>query len=100
MNNSTNPEGRNSRRCNRRKTASQLEKQKAREALPGWDVRRRTMGADGTLNLACEVGAVKVDVQIGRKGAETAILRDPDSLLEAECIASLITARSGGLNNA
>lgn len=78
------------------KTPSQLKRQRAREAMPGWDVKRRTLGADGILNLACEVGKVRVDVQVGRGGAETAVLRNPGDLLEVEAIASLITARSKG----
>lgn len=81
------------------KTPSQLRAEKARETAPGWQVNRRTMASDGTLNLACQVGAVAVDVHVRRGGAETAVLRDPNVLLNAEAIASLITARSQEVRN-
>ena len=78
-----------------KKTASQLKAEASIEARPGWKVRKRTVSSkDGTLKVACLVGELAVDVRVGRGGGQTFEVRDPDALLEAGVIGSLIQVRS------
>lgn len=81
------------------KTPSQVKKEQAWERIPGWAVRRRTMRSDGSLHLVLAAGKVKLDLEIGRRGAETGVLRSPENLTRGEVIASLIKARSEEVRN-
>ena len=76
------------------KTASQSAAESSLARRPGWKVTRRTMATDGTFKMACRIGELAIDVRVGRGGAKTVELRDPDALLNSAVISSLIKTRS------